>query len=91
MMNARLEQTESGDFTVANDFREVGIVVDPHNAGTTTVSNVSQVRMTYALKLESIIDSMIEAIDTVWADCTHSIYPDEDVMWIGGDGDTIWE
>ena len=54
MMNARLEQTESGDFTVANDFREVGIVVDPHNAGTTTVSNVSQVRMTYALKLESI-------------------------------------
>ena len=54
MMNARLEQTESGDFTVANDFREVGIVVDPHNAGTTTVSNVSQVRMTYALKLESV-------------------------------------
>ena len=52
MMNARLEQTESGDFTVANDFREVGIVVDPHNAGTTTVSNVSQVRMTYAMKLD---------------------------------------
>ena len=54
MMNARLEQTESGDFTVANDFREVGIVVDPHNVGTTTISNVSQVRMTYALKLEGI-------------------------------------
>ena len=54
MMNARLEQTESGDFTVANDFREVGIVVDPHNAGTTTVSTVSQARMTYALKLEGI-------------------------------------
>ena len=54
MMNARLEQTESGDFTVANDFREVGIVVDPHNAGTTTVSSVAQVRMTYALKLENI-------------------------------------
>ena len=48
-------------------------------------------RLDSLLKLESIIDSMIEAIDTVWADCTHSIYPDEDVMWIGGDGDTIWE
>tara|TARA_E500000331_G_scaffold134944_1_gene131819 strand:+ start:7649 stop:9208 length:1560 start_codon:yes stop_codon:yes gene_type:complete len=53
MMNARLEQTESGDFTVANDFREVGIVVDPYNAGTTTVSNVSQVRMTHAIKIDT--------------------------------------
>tara|TARA_R100000322_G_scaffold51233_1_gene31985 strand:- start:39 stop:428 length:390 start_codon:yes stop_codon:yes gene_type:complete len=48
-------------------------------------------RLDSLLKLESIIDSMIEAIDTVWADCTHSIYPDEHVMWITGDGDTIWE
>ena len=53
MMNARLEQTESGDFTVANDFREVGIVVDPHLRGGTTVSTVSQVRMTYAIKMTS--------------------------------------
>ena len=43
------------------------------------------------LKLESVIDSMIVSIDTVWGDCTHSIYSDEYVMWIGGDGDTIWE
>tara|TARA_B100000287_G_C20391765_1_gene685968 strand:- start:283 stop:636 length:354 start_codon:yes stop_codon:yes gene_type:complete len=48
-------------------------------------------RLESLLKLESMIDSMIEAIDTVWVDCTHSIYPDEHVMWIGGDGDTIWE
>tara|TARA_R100001509_G_C4835051_1_gene204596 strand:+ start:487 stop:873 length:387 start_codon:yes stop_codon:yes gene_type:complete len=48
-------------------------------------------RLDSLLKLESVIDSMIEAIDTVWADCTHSIYPDEHVMWITGDGDTIWE
>ena len=48
-------------------------------------------RLDSLLKLESVIDSMIEAIDTVWGDCTHSIYSDEYVMWIGGDGDTIWE
>ena len=48
-------------------------------------------RLESLLKLESVIDSMIEAIDTVWADCTHTIYPDEHVMWIGGNGDTIWE
>ena len=48
-------------------------------------------RLDSLLKLESVIDSMIDAIDTVWGDCTHSIYPDEYVMWIGGNGDTIWE
>mgnify|MGYP006097369949 FL=1 len=51
MMNIKLEQAEGDDLTVANDFREVGIVKDPYNFGTTTVSSASTRRQTYALKL----------------------------------------
>ena len=51
MMNIKLEQAEGDDLTVANDFREVGIVKDPFNFGTTTVSSASTRRQTYALKL----------------------------------------
>ena len=29
--------------------------------------------------------------DSLVEDCEHSIYEDEDVMWIGNNGDTIWE
>tara|TARA_R110001583_G_scaffold53849_1_gene165598 strand:- start:2920 stop:3192 length:273 start_codon:yes stop_codon:yes gene_type:complete len=29
--------------------------------------------------------------DSLIEDCEHSIYEDEDVMWIGNNGDTIWE
>ena len=53
MMNARLEQTETDDFSIANDFREVGIVVDPFNRGTTTIATATQARMTYAIKVAS--------------------------------------
>ena len=53
MMNARLEQTETDDFSIANDFREVGIVVDPFLAGTTTSATVTQARMTYAVKIDT--------------------------------------
>ena len=51
MMNVKLEQAEGDDLTVANDFREVGIVKDPFNFGTTTVSSASTRRQTFALKL----------------------------------------
>ena len=53
MVNVKLEQAEGDDLTVANDFREVGIVVDPYNFGTTTVSSASTRRMTYAVKMAS--------------------------------------
>lgn len=53
MMNAKLEQAEGDDITVANDFREVGIVVDPYNYGTTTVSSASTLRQTFAVKMSS--------------------------------------
>ena len=50
MMNVKLEQAEGDDLTIANDFREVGIVKDPYNFGTTTVSSASTRRQTYAVK-----------------------------------------
>jgi hypothetical protein len=53
MMNTKLEQTETDDFAIGNDFREVGIVVDPTNAGTTTVATATQTRMTHAVKFSS--------------------------------------
>ena len=54
MMNATLTQSEGDDFTVANDFRRVGLLVDPYLYGTSTVSTLSTARQTYALKLTSI-------------------------------------
>ena len=54
MMNSKLEQNEGQDVTVANDFREVGILKDPFNFNTTTVSTQSTARMTTAV---IIIDS----------------------------------
>ena len=53
MMNTKLEQAEGDDVTVANDFREVGIVKDPYNFGTTTVSTASTRRQSYAIKMAS--------------------------------------
>jgi len=53
MMNSKLEQNEGDDITVANDFREVGIIKDPYNFGTTTVSSASTRRQTFAVKFAS--------------------------------------
>jgi len=53
MMNSKLEQFEGDDITVANDFREVGIVKDPFNFGTTTISSASTRRQSYAVVMAS--------------------------------------
>ena len=53
MTNTTLTQAENDDVTTSNDFREVGIVIDPTNYGTTTVSAVDTARMTYIVKLSS--------------------------------------
>jgi hypothetical protein len=53
MMNSKLEQFEGDDITVANDFREVGIVKDPYNFGTTTVASATTRRQTYAVYFAS--------------------------------------
>ena len=53
MTNTTLTQAEGDDFTVANDFRNVGIVVDPTDFGTSTVATASTRRMTYVVKFSS--------------------------------------
>ena len=54
MMNATMAQAENDDITTENDFRRVGLVVDPYNYGTSTVASGSTARQTYALKLTSV-------------------------------------
>ena len=51
--NTTLAQAEGDDLTVANDFRQVGLVVDPFNYGTTTVASSDTARLTYVVKMSS--------------------------------------
>ena len=51
MTNVKLEQNEGADFTVSNDFREVGLVKNPFNFGTTTVATASTARQTSKITL----------------------------------------
>ena len=53
MTNTTLTQAEGDDFTVANDFRNVVIVVDPTDFGTSTIATASTRRMTYVVKFSS--------------------------------------
>jgi len=48
-----LTQAEGDDFTTGNDFRAVGIVVDPTNYGTSTVGTATTRRQTYVVKLDT--------------------------------------
>jgi hypothetical protein len=50
MVNAKLLQSEGDDITVANDFRQLGIMSDPTTYGsTTTKATDTTVRQTYAV------------------------------------------
>ena len=53
MTNTTLAQAEGDDLTTANDFRNVGIVVDPTTYGTSTVATASTARLTYVVKFSS--------------------------------------
>ena len=48
-----LTQAEGDDFTTANDFRSVGLVVDPTNYGTSTVASATTRRQSYVVKLDT--------------------------------------
>jgi len=54
MMNTTLTQAEGDDFTVANDFRRVGLVVDPFEYNSSTLATSSTARQTYAVSLSSV-------------------------------------
>jgi len=53
MLSTTLTSSEGDDITTENDFRKLGIVVDPYAYGTTAVATISTARMTYATKLTS--------------------------------------
>ena len=73
MMNTKLEQTEGDDFTVANDFREVGIIRNPTNFGTTTVASASQVRQTYAIVMAASPSSPYEIDEKITQSTTGAV------------------
>ena len=53
MMDVKLQQTEGFDFTVVNDFRQIGVVRDPFSYGTTSKYTGSTARQTKLVKLTS--------------------------------------
>ncbi len=53
MMNAKLEQAEGDDFAVGNDFREVGLLVDPTTFGGTGAFSGTTARQTFAVSFSS--------------------------------------
>ena len=50
MTATTLTQAENDDITTVNDFRQVGLVVDPTNYGTSTVASASTRRQTFVVK-----------------------------------------
>ena len=54
LMNTLFIGAERDDLLTGNDFRNIAIVTDPTNYGTTTVASDSTVRQTYATKLTSV-------------------------------------
>ena len=53
LTDVKLQQTEAFDFSVVNDFRQIGIVRSPYSYGTTSNFTGSTARQTYAIKLAS--------------------------------------
>jgi len=53
LMDTKLQQTEAFDFSVVNDFRQLGIVRNPYSYGTSSAFTGSTARQTYAIKLAS--------------------------------------
>lgn len=54
MVNSRLDGTESSTFSVANDFRKIGLIRDPYLYGTTDRANGSVYRQTIKYQLSAI-------------------------------------
>jgi len=54
MTATTLTQAENDDITTSNDFRQVGLVVDPTTFGTSTVASSSTARQTYVIKASSV-------------------------------------
>tara|TARA_Y100000310_G_scaffold190924_1_gene190928 strand:- start:7444 stop:9183 length:1740 start_codon:yes stop_codon:yes gene_type:complete len=51
MMDVKLQQTETYDFSVVNDFRQVGVLRNPYSFGTSSAYTSTSARQTFAIKL----------------------------------------
>ena len=54
MTSTTITQAEGDDFTTANDFRQVGLVVDPTTFGTSSVASATTARQTFVVKGSSV-------------------------------------
>ena len=69
MLNIQLSQSEGDDITINNDFRQLGIVVDPLDKGSSNRSSDNTRRQTYAVNFSSVtgsftIDEKITQVST---------------------------
>ena len=53
MNTITLTQAEGDDFSTANDFRQVGLLLDPTTYGTSTIASSSTARQTFVVKLDT--------------------------------------
>jgi hypothetical protein len=59
MLNIQLNQAEGDDITINNDFRQLGIVVDPLDKGSINRSSDNTRRQTYAINFSSVTGSFV--------------------------------
>jgi hypothetical protein len=55
-INTQLNGTEGGDITVGNDFRQVSLIKNPYNYGTTTVATATTLKATKSLDFTAATD-----------------------------------
>ena len=59
LTDVKLQQTEAFDFSVVNDFRQIGIVRNPYSYGTTSNFTGSTARQTHAVKLDTVAGTFV--------------------------------
>ena len=64
-INVQLDGAGGGDLTVGNDFRQIGILKNPYNHGTTTISSAATLRATKYLQLAAGESTSGYAVDQV--------------------------
>lgn len=65
MVNVRLDGTEGGTISTANDFRKVGLIRDPYTYGTTTRALATNYRQTFRYTVSSTTNITVDSTMTV--------------------------
>jgi hypothetical protein len=59
IMNSKLEYDEEGKFPISNDYRNIGIISDPYNFGTTTVATNTVLNAMAGLDFSSVSGNFV--------------------------------